>query len=357
MLVHSLALRDFRSYQYEDLTLEPGLNVLVGPNGAGKTNLLEAIHVGVQGYPLRTRRDALTIRLGAATARIAVSGRRRSGSPFATMVVLDRTHGKRASLDGRPIDSLEELRRAFPTLAFTPDRLAVVRGGPLVRRTFLDRMIGRIMPARCTLPAEYGSAVSQRNAALRRAQLGISSTEVISPWTDAVVRLGGELDRARSDLLETLASRLEGRAAWLGLSGMSLAYRPSPATADRLAALLRRDIERGTTGAGPHLADVEILLRGRDLRTTGSQGEQRLAVLALLLAELDVLLELREEPPLLLLDDVLSELDDLRRAALLESIPDTCQTVLTTTSLGMLPDGGPAPSLVVDVSGGRAVRR
>jgi DNA replication and repair protein RecF len=272
-------------------------------------------------------------------------------------VVVHRAEGKRVTLDGKPVEALDELRRAFPTLAFTPDRLAVVKGGPLVRRTYLDRMIGRVMPSRAGIPAEYAGAVAQRNAALRRVQLGLSSSEALTPWTDAVIRLGADLDRCRVELVGRLGEHLRTRAALLGLPGASIVYRASPADERRLASLLPRDLERGTTGAGPHLAEIDVLSGDRDLRAIGSQGEQRLAVLALLLAEADMLVAIRDEAPLLLLDDVLSELDDDRRGALLAGIPPSCQTVLTTTSLRMLPPGSPSPALVVDVSPGRAVAR
>jgi DNA replication and repair protein RecF len=357
VLVSSLELRDFRSYAHENLALGPGLNVVVGPNGTGKTNLLEAVHVGVQGFPLRTRRDASTIRLGADSVRVTASGRRASGVSFRTAVVVDRAGGKRVTLDGKPVETLDELRRAFPTLAFTPDRLAVVKGGPLVRRTYLDRMTGRVMPSRATVAAEYGAAVAQRNAALRRVQLGVSSADAIAPWTEAVVQLGEAVDRCRAELVDRLGEHLGARADRLGLPSARVVYRPSSATPERLESLLPRDLERGTTGAGPHLAEIDVLSGDRDLRAIGSQGEQRLAVLALLLAEADVLLETRREPPLLLLDDVLSELDDERRSALLAGVPTACQTVLTTTSLRMLPPGGPSPSTVIEVSPGRAIAR
>jgi len=357
VLVGSLELRDFRSYAHENLALGPGLNVLVGPNGTGKTNLLEAVHVGVQGFPLRSRRDVTVIRLGAETARVSTLGRRASGASFVTTVVVDRAEGKRVTLDGKPVESLDELRRAFPTLAFTPDRLAVVKGGPIVRRTYLDRMLGRVMPSRATIPAEYGAAVAQRNAALRRVKLGVSSSPAIAPWTESVARLGEALDRCRAELVERFGGHLAGRAERLGLPATRVVYRASTATVERLDRMLPRDLDRGTTGAGPHLAEIDVLSGDRDLRAIGSQGEQRLAVLALLLAEADVLLETRGEPPLLLLDDVLSELDDPRRLALLAGLPPSCQTLLTTTSLRMVPPGAPAPSAVIDVAPGRAVVR
>ncbi len=354
VLVDSLRLRDFRSYAHEEISLTQGLTVLVGPNGAGKTNLLEAAHMAVQGFPLRTRRDVATIRTGADTARVTATGLRGAESRYEAQVTIERSGGKRIVLDGAPAAGLDDLRRAFPVLAFTPDRLAVVKGGPLVRRTYLDRTLGRVLPSQATLPADYATAVSQRNAALRRTHVGLSTPDAVAPWTAAVVSLGTELDQQRARLVELLGERAEARAALLGLAGMALRYVPSAVSTDILERLLARDLERGTTGAGPHLAELELAADGRDLRALGSQGEQRLAVLALLLAEAECLIESRGDPPMLLLDDVLSELDDRRREALLCGIPPDCQTLVTTTSLRMLPTTGPDPDAVVDVSPGRA---
>jgi DNA replication and repair protein RecF len=194
----------------------------------------------------------------------------------------------------------------------------------------------------------------QRNAALRRAHLGLSSRDAVAPWTAAVVRLGTELDHQRARLVELLGERVEACAALLGLARLTLRYVPSEVSAETLERLLPRDLERGTTGAGPHLAELELTAADRDLRTLGSQGEQRLAVLALLLAEAGALIATRGDTPMLLLDDVLSELDDRRREALLCGIPPDCQTIVTTTSLRMLPPAGPDPSAVVEISPGRA---
>jgi DNA replication and repair protein RecF len=312
--------------------------------------------VVLQGFSLRSRRDAAAVRFGSEVARVDAHGERGAGVPYTTSVTIDRNGGKRILVDGSPPASLDELRRLFPVLAFTPDRLAVVKGGPLVRRTYLDRMLGRVQPARASLPSDYASALAQRNAALRRAGAGLSSQDAIEPWTDAVARLGAELDEARAAVVGALAPRFAAFAARLGLAEAVLGYTRTEVTVESLAARLARDLERGTTGLGPHLADLELTAGERDLRAYGSQGEQRAAMLALLLAEAEALLDLRGEPPLLLLDDVLSELDEGRREALLAAVPAGSQVVVTATSPRALPARVRA-DLVVDVEPGRAVVR
>jgi DNA replication and repair protein RecF len=223
------------------------------------------------------------------------------------------------------------------TLVFTPDRLAVVKGGPAVRRAYFDRTLGRLMPTRAALPVEYGAAVAQRNAALRRASAGLSSRESIEPWTEQVAALGSSLVAARRETLAALAPGFAARTEELGIADGELRYEGELPSVDALEARLDRDLDRGATGIGPHLDDVLVLSGTRDLRSFGSQGEQRLVVLALLLAEAELVAERRGVPPLLLLDDVLSELDARRRRSLVSRVSLLGQTVVTATDPDFLP--------------------
>ena len=326
----------------------------MGPNGAGKTNLLESLHVGTQGFSPRTRADAQLIRFGDTAARIVLGGERTAGVPLELEVTLRAGQGKVGKLNGATLRAAEQLRREVSTLVFTPDRLAVVKAGPAVRRAYVDRALGRIAPARAELPARYATAVGQRNAALRRASLGLSSREAITPWTEQVASLGAELVAARLDALATLGPGFARHADSLGLPEASLSYEGEPPSSEALDARLDRDLDRGTTGLGPHLDDVQIRSGTRDLRQFGSQGEQRLAVLSFLLAEADAIRERNGTPPLLLLDDVLSELDPARRRTLAELVGRAGQAVITATTTDAMPVD---PEQVVDVSPGRAVVR
>ena len=310
--------------------------LVTGANGAGKTNLLESLHVGTQGFSPRTRADAQLIRLGAEGARVALGGDR-DGRALQLEVTLGGPTGKRAKLNGAPLRSAEQLRGEVSTLVFTPDRLAVVKGGPAARRAYFDRSLGRLLPGRATLPVEYAAAVGQRNAALRRAGMGLSSRAAVAPWSEQVVTLGSELVTARVEALALLAPAFSARADELGLPDAELDYLGEPPSLAALEARLDRDLERGVTGLGPHLDDVAMRSGSRDLRTFGSQGEQRLAVLSLLLAEAEVLAERRGVPPLVLLDDVLSELDAARRLTLAERIGTVGQAVVTATGADALP--------------------
>lgn len=325
----------------------------MGPNGAGKTNLLEALHVGTQGFSPRTRADAQLIRFGETAARVALRGHR-AEAPLELEIVLRAGAGKQGRLNGAPLRSTEQLRAEAATLVFTPDRLAVVKGGPAVRRAYFDRVIGRLLPARAGLPGEYGEALGQRNAALRRVALGVSSRDALEPWTERVAAVGQQLAEARQAVLALLEPAFAERAEDLGLAAARLEYRGDAVTPEELAGRLDRDLERGSTGLGPHLDDVGILSAGRDLRLYGSQGEQRLAVLSVLLGEADVIVDRRGFPPLLLLDDVLSELDPARRRALAALIGAGSQVLVTATDAAFLPG---APDLLLEVSPGEVRRR
>jgi DNA replication and repair protein RecF len=323
--------------------------LVTGPNGVGKTNLLEGLHVGAQGFSPRTRAEPRLVRFGETAARVRLAGEE-ARTPFETEVDVVSSAPKRIRLNGALLASGDELRLRLAALAFTPDRLAVVKGGPIVRRTYLDRMLGRLYPARADLPSDYARALAQRNAALRRVRAVESSLEAVEPWTEQVASLGDALDRARAELVAALAPGFRAHGEALGLASAQIAYEERGLTFEELAERLERDLERGTTGVGPHLRDAAVTADGRDLRAFGSQGEQRTAVLALILAEADLLAERRGEPPLLLLDDVFSELDRARGEALLARLPPGGQTVVTATERPDVLD----PDLIVAVTPGEA---
>jgi DNA replication and repair protein RecF len=326
--------------------------LVTGPNGAGKTNLLEALHVGTQGFSPRARNDAQLVRFGTPAARVSLRGAN-GATPFESDVVLSRREARRARFNGGALSSPEQLRHELRTLVFTPDRLAVVKGAPAIRRAYLDRSLGRLFPARASQPAEYTAALGQRNAALRRLAAGASSPEALAPWTEAVVSLGSELVAARRDALGVIAPGFASCADQLGLEGASVSYEGEPVSVADYEARLAKDLERGLTGAGPHLHDVRVEAAGRDLRSYGSQGEQRVAVLAFVLAEAEALAERTGTAPLVLLDDVLSELDEDRRRALATIVSTGRQTVVTATSAAAFPLE-PAQSLVVSLGEVRA---
>jgi DNA replication and repair protein RecF len=281
---------------------------------------------------------------------VAVAGKRGDAS-VEVNVELRRNGGKRVELNGVPVRALDELRSRIATLVFTPERLAVVKGGPAVRRAYFDRVLTRLLPARGELPVEYAAVLGQRNAALRRVAAGVSARDALDPWTTRLAELGAMLSQARAEVSSLLGEPFAARAEELGLSDARLVHEAARASPEELEGRLERDLERGFTGAGPHLEDVAVLSGERDLRTFGSQGEQRIAVLALLLAEAELLVRRGSSPPLLLLDDVLSELDPERRAALAARIGSSGQALVTATSASALPV---EPAQLVEIRPGAA---
>lgn len=350
LIVESVRLTNFRSYEGLELDLLPGLVLAVGPNGAGKTNLLEALHVGTQGFSPRTRRESRLVRFEQEAAGVAVAGRW-AETGIEIDVELRRNGGKRIEVNGAPVQTMDELRGRIATLVFTPERLAVVKGAPAERRAYFDRVLTRLLPARAALPTEYGAALGQRNAALRRVAAGLSARDALHPWTTRLAEYAGALSEARAEVVSLLAGPFEAVAGELGLAGGRLVHEAAPVSAEELEARLDRDLERGFTGAGSHLEDVAVLSGERDLRTFGSQGEQRIAVLALLLAEAELLVQRGPAPPLLLLDDVLSELDSDRRAVLAARIGSSGQALVTATSASALPA---EPAQLVEIRSGSA---
>jgi len=221
-----------------------------------------------------------------------------------------------------------------------------VKGPPALRRAHVDQVVAALWPGRAATRREYGRALAQRNALLARVRAG-GSRAALAAWDLELARHGIALSGDRASATTLLEPRFAEVAADLGLAGAAaLRYRPrsTATTAEALAAELAdrlgSDLERGFTGHGPHRDDIAFLRDGRDLRAYGSQGEQRLALLALLLAERVVLAEQRGDPPLLLLDDVMSELDAVRRDRLAARMGAAGQAVITTTDLAHVPGAG-----------------
>jgi DNA replication and repair protein RecF len=293
--------------------------------------------------------DAQLVRSGAEQAMVRLAGER-AGVTVEVELTFGLHTPRRVTLNGAQLGSAEILRSRVSTLVFTPDRLSVVKGGPSVRRAYLDRALTRLLPSRASVPVEYGAALGQRNALLRRIAGGSAGRDAMGPWTAQVASIGAALVAARREAVGLLQPGFADAAGELGLPAARLVYAAEAPSAEQLEQRLERDVERGSTGAGPHLDDVGVQSGERDLRTFGSQGEQRVAVLALLLAEAELLTARGSAPPLLLLDDVLSELDRDRRRALAGRVARVPQVVVTATAADALPV---APSQLFEVRPGQ----
>jgi DNA replication and repair protein RecF len=357
--VTGLKARDFRNYERAEAALGERLTVIVGPNGAGKTNLLEAIYFGCTGRSPRTSNDRDLLRRGASAARVAVTTRDDDGSEHTLEAGFQPGEPKLLRIDNSPVDNLwaTDLRPLISV--FLPERLELVKGAPTNRRAHLDQLVAALWPARAVARPAYSRALAQRNALLGQIRGGGASPDSLGAWDAELARHGAELMAGRAEALELLGPRFTKRAADLGLPDQAeVAYRPrsKAESADGLAAeLLERrsaDVERGFTAHGPHRDDLLLLHAGEPLRGFGSQGQQRVGLLALLFAERDLLAAERDRPPLMLLDDVMSELDADRRDLLASLLRDGGQGVVTATELEHVPGHDGPGVLVLTVAAG-----
>ena len=351
MLVVRVQMRDFRTYARAEASVGPGLTVVHGPNGAGKSNLLEAIYYGCTARPLRTRNERQLIRFGAQATRVVLS--LAAGDRHHELTVAFGASGeggqpvKRTTADGVPVERMLDVQERPLLSVFMPDRLGLVKGAPALRRAHLDQLTTALWPQRASLRADYSRVLAQRNALLGRVRAGRASRQNLAVWDLELARRALTLAEHRAAAVLAVGPELSGRAERLGCGGgLTLAYRPRSAARgeEEFCAELREhlpaDIERGFTGHGPHRDDLALLRDGRELRVYGSQGEQRLALLALLLSERSVIARERGRMPLMLLDDVMSELDAERRELLAGDLARDGQSVIATTELAGVPGAG-----------------
>jgi len=351
MRVAHVTLRDFRNCERGALELSDGLTIACGPNGAGKTNLLEAIYFGLTARSCRTSNEREVVRHGGGPARVAVTTIR-EGERYLIETALDLNEGKRIRVNGSPAGGSASLETRPPASVFIPERLELVKGAPAHRRAHLDRFIAAAWPARAEARAAYSRTLGQRNALLARARSGSGSAAQLDAWDEQLGSDGAALMEDRAGAVEQLEPCFAARAVELGLpEPAAIRYRPRSRAHDaaaltaELAARRAQDLERGFTTHGPHRDDLVLTHDGRALRSFGSQGQQRLSVLALLFAERDVLTEHGREP-LMLLDDVMSELDAPRRARLVQAILAGGQTLVTAADTDHLP-GAVAPGVAI----------
>jgi DNA replication and repair protein RecF len=358
-----LSLRDFRSYEAADVRLGPGLTVISGRNGAGKTNLLEAIYFACTGRSCRTANEREVVRFGAELTRLELACEDGLGR-HEISVGFKPGEPKRLRADGAPVDNLVGVSARPLVSVFLPDRLELVLGAPALRRSHLDQVIAALWPARAGTRRAYSAALAQRNALLTSIRAGRASRASLPAWDAELARHGLALMADRAETVERLRPRFAEHAAGLGLEGeVELRYRPrsKASSPEELVAELRErldgDLERGFTGHGPHRDDLAFRREGRELKSYGSRGQQRLGLLALLLAEREELADARGSAPLLLLDDVMSELDATRRERLTSLLRRDGQAVVTTTELEHVPGGEAEDVEKIFIQGGQAMQR
>jgi DNA replication and repair protein RecF len=342
LLLTALRLADFRNYRALDFTPAPGLNVFVGPNAQGKSNLLEAIAMLATGKSFRARRESELIRDGTSLAEIAGKARIPAGEIFLRASIARSGSGARKTFDvnGSPVGFARFLGRAR-VVTFVPADLQLVAGGPALRRTFLNGALAQLSPAYYRDLARYGKIVQQKAALLRGAIA--PDRELLLAYNDELLAPGAGLIAARAAFVADIAVAARGvYERWPGTherveityaSNVPLDAEPHDALAAALAANVEAELRRKTTLVGPHRDDVRLTIDGAQLDAFGSQGQQRTAVLALKVAEYETMRSRAGDAPILLLDDVLSELDAERAGGFLAAVGTFEQAFLTTTDL------------------------
>jgi DNA replication and repair protein RecF len=362
MQVLSLNLRDFRGYEDAHVDVGEGLTVVTGPNGAGKTNMLEGLYFACTGRSCRTSNEREVIRFGAGTTRTELTCQDEDGLHELT-VGFSSGQPKAMRADGAAVERLVDVSTRPLVSVFLPDRLQLIKGAPALRRAHLDQFVAALWPARTVTRRSYGQALAQRNALIARIRSGRGSRASLSTWNAYLAEHGIALMSDRRGAVDLIAGPFARIGAELGLDREPVVeYRPRSCAsephelADELDQRIELDLERGFTGHGPHRDDLATEHDGHDLRPYGSQGQQRLALLALLLAEREVIGAHRPSAPMMLLDDVMSELDRDRRQALVDLLrASPGQSVVTTTDLEHVPGGTDPDVTHLAVSNGRVL--
>lgn len=346
MHLQRLALMDFRNYRDAEVTFAPGLTALLGANGQGKTNLLEAVAYLTNLRSFRAAGSDALVRHGASSAFLRAQATGEKGRLVELEAEISASGRSRAMLNRQRLPRARDLLGVIRATVFTPDDLGIVKEGPQLRRDLLDDVAVALDPRHDRLRHNLDRVIRQRNALLRQRRGGLDADAELTlrVWDTKLVSLGELMVAARAWTAGQLAPHVA--EAYVALAGepidVGVHYRPCAAPGKLAAAIARTradDLRRGVTTTGPHRDDLDLTLRGLGARTHGSQGEQRTLALALKLAAHRLVTERVGEAPLLLLDDVFSELDPRRSAALLANLPPG-QTMLT--SADRLPTGAAA---------------
>ena len=345
MFVSAVRLVNFRSYRDATVALQPGLNIVAGENATGKTNLLEGAFFALRAAAPRTRREDKLITWGEVFTRVDVRLTEHAGGgaepQHAVEVAYAPGQGKRIRIDGVEA-AADQLRRRAQVFIFVPESLLLIKGSPARRRAHVDVFAAGLDPGYEAAHAELQAALRQRNMQLVRLRDG-SPPSSLDPWDTQLAHAAVELGRRRRTMVAALAGHFAEVAAALapgeGRFGLRLVSQLAEIDYDETACLAAlqarrgRETQRGHSTFGPHRDDIVFTEGERDLRLFGSQGEQRAAVLALLLAERAVAEETTGDLGTLFLDDVMSELDDSRRRLLVRLLTSPGQAIVTTTNL------------------------
>lgn len=364
MQVKSIKLKNFRNYEQALIEPDAGVTVFTGQNAQGKTNIIEALHLCCLGRSHRTPRDEELIRWGCDEALVKTETVQRDGTHEVGILISKRQkRRKTVRIGARQAERIGELLGHVCGVLFSPEDLMIVKSGPSERRRFIDMQLSQLRPAYFYALQRAQRALLQRNALLREIARNPALERTLDMWDEQLAVCGGQIAENRREAVAALsacageahASLTEGRET-LSVRYVSQAAeseKPAQTLLERMRAARGEDLRRMTTTVGVHRDDLHIAIDGKDARTFASQGQQRSAVLALKLAQLELYEKERGEAPILMLDDVMSELDPGRRRQLIERI-DRVQTFVTCTDLSDL--AGARQGAIYRVEAGKLTR-
>ncbi len=336
MIIQSLELKNFRNYEEAKISFSPGVNILYGDNAQGKTNVLESVYVGATSHSHRAGRDREMIRFGQEEAHIKYFVEKR-GMVDRIDMHLKANRAKGIAVNGVPLKRSSDLFGMINVVFFSPEDLNIIKAGPSERRRFLDMELCQLDRVYMSSLANYNKVIKQRNKLLKEMEFHADWRDTLQVWDEQLLRYGRQVIAGRQAFAEELSGivRTLHYSITGGKENLTLTYEPNTTAENfekNLAANREREIKARMSLTGPHRDDLGFRVGEMDIRAFGSQGQQRTAALSLKLSELEIVKKKRGEYPVLLLDDVLSELDAGRQEKLLDSI-ENVQTLLTCTGV------------------------
>ena len=336
MIIESLELSDYRNYERLSLKFDKGINILYGDNAQGKTNILEAMYLCSTTKSHRGSKDREVIRLGQEESHIRMFTQKEEVSHKIDMH-LKKNKPKGIAIDGIPIRKSGELLGFIHIVFFSPEDLSIIKNGPGERRRFIDMELCQLDKVYLYNLTKYNKIIAQRNNLLKQINFSNALRDTLEVWDQQLIECGREVIKTREQFIDQLNSIIYGIHKKLsgGREELVIQYDPN-VTADvfeeKLKKSIDRDIQMKMTSVGPHRDDIIFMIHDVDIRKFGSQGQQRTSALSLKLSEIELVRRVIKDEPILLLDDVLSELDRNRQTYLLDSI-DNIQTFVTCTGL------------------------
>lgn len=350
MKITQIKLRDYRNYETCHVDLSDHLNLIIGDNGQGKTNLLESVYVCGFGKSFRTAKDTEWMRIGSQSTSIHLEYEKHGQRGIIEIRQLNNRK-KEVKVNGVPLSKMSELIGHLNLVLFSPEDLKLVKESPGERRRFIDRELSHISPAYCHLLMDYHRILDQRNSSLKQMQFRKKvDSQLLSIWDEKLADIGTKIMLRRTVFINQLAemsSKIHFQITD-GTEKLDVKYISSLTSKNgsdydtiykeflmTLEKNQNKDVERGYTTIGPHRDDLGLSINSKDIRSFGSQGQQRTAALSLKLSEIEIIYNELGEYPILLLDDVMSELDGHRQNFLIKTF-DKVQTIVTATEVGQL---------------------